>query len=125
MKNVKKDTIVFDEENCVPKMLDYLLQLKGEERKVGMKSFECGLQLNAHNGNGFETWRILKTLPSDRRAVDLIKNRKCINWLKLFKGYIQSKKMQVPQYLFFRYGMTHLSSSLKNLDKTFKTQKKI
>ena len=33
------------------------------------------------------------------------------------------KKKQIPQYLIFRCGMTHLNYSLKNLGKTFKLRK--
>ena len=43
----------------------------------------------------------------------------------VFNVYIQKKKIQFPQYLIFRYGMTHLSYSSKKLVKTFILQKKI
>ena len=45
--------------------------------------------------------------------------------LKVFNGYIEKNKKQIPQYLHFRCGMTHLNYSLKKLEKTFKLQKEL
>ena len=45
--------------------------------------------------------------------------------MKIFKCYIQNNKKQIPQYLIFRCGMTHLNYSLKKLGKTFKLQKEL
>ena len=44
--------------------------------------------------------------------------------MKVF-GYIDKNKKQIPQYLYFRCGMTHLNDSLKKLGKTFKLQKEL
>ena len=85
----KKDTIVFDGDNCVEKALDFCLKLKGDARKVNNKIVEYNLQMHAHNGSGFDTWIILNNLPCDRRIVgDIIKNGKGIISLKVFNGYI-------------------------------------
>ena len=118
----KKDTIVFDIDNCVEKGLDFCLKLKGEERKtVNNKSVEYNLQMHAHNGSGFDTWIILNNLPCDKHIVgDIIKNGKGIISLKIFNGFIEKNRKQIPQYLIFRCGMTHLNYSLKKLGKTFK-----
>ena len=45
----------------------------------------------------------------------------------MFNGYIQNKTntKQIPQYVHFRCGMTHLIYSLEKLDKTFKLQKEL
>ena len=99
--------------------------MKGEERKVKNKIVEYNLQLHAHNGSGFDTWMILNNLPCDKHIVAFIKNGKGIIELKVFNGYIQKNKKQIPQYLHFRCGMTHLNYSLKKLGKTFKLQKKL
>ena len=45
--------------------------------------------------------------------------------MKVFNGYIEKNKKQIPQNLHFRYGMTHLNYSLKNVGKTFKLQKEL
>ena len=123
----KKDTIVFDGDNCVEKALDFCLKIKGEERRtVNNKIVEYNLQMHAHNGSGFDTWIILNNLPCDRHIVgDIIKNGKGIISLKVFNGYIYNGKKQIPQYLIFRCGMTHLNYSLKKLGKTFKLQKEL
>ena len=120
-----KDTIAFDGDKCVEKALDFCLKLKGEERKVKNKIVEYSLQLHAHNGSGFDTWIILNNLPCDKHIVDVIKNGKCIIELKVLNGYIQKNNKQIPQYLHFRCGMTHLNYSLKKLGKTFKLQKEL
>ena len=119
-----KDTIVFAGEKCISNALDYLLKLKGEERKTANnKIVEYNLLLHAHNGSGFDTWIILNNLPCDRHIVgDIIKNGKGIIDLKVFNGLIYKNNKQIPQYLHFRCGMTHLNYSLKNLGKTFKYQ---
>ena len=36
----EKDTIVFNRDNCITKMLDYLLKLKGDEKKLGHRAVE-------------------------------------------------------------------------------------
>ena len=45
--------------------------------------------------------------------------------LKVFNGYIEKNKKQIPQYLHFRCGMTHLNYSLEKLGKTSKLQKEL
>ena len=127
LEKCRKDTIVFDGDDCIEKALDFCLKLKGEERKtVNNKVVEYNLQLHAHNGSGFDTWIILNNLPCDKHIVgDIIKNGKGIIFLKKFNEYIEKKSKQVPQYLIFRCGMTHLNYSLKKLGKTFKLQKEL
>ena len=87
--------------------------MKGEEYKDKKgKVLEYNLQLQAHSGFGFDTWIVLSNLSCDKRIVNLIKNGKAIIELKVFNGYIQSKTSvkQIPQYLHFRCGMTHLNN---------------
>ena len=83
------DTSSFEGDDCVGKPLDFLLEFKGEERRVDNKTVEYNLQLDAHNGSGFGTWIILDNLPCDKNIVDIIKNGKAIIFLKVFNGYIQ------------------------------------
>ena len=102
-----------------------MLKFKGEELKVNNKIFEYNLQLHAQNGSGFDTWIILNNLPCDKHIVNTNKNGKGIISMRIFNGYIQNNKKQIPQYLIFRCGMTHLNFSLKKLGKTFILQKEL
>ena len=45
--------------------------------------------------------------------------------MKIFNGLIYKNNKQIPQYLHFRCGMTHLNYSLKKLGKTFELPKKL
>ena len=45
--------------------------------------------------------------------------------MKIFNGYILNNKKQIPQFIIFRCGMTHLNYSLKKLGKTFELPKKL
>ena len=120
-----EDTIVFAGDNCFGNALDFCLKFKGEERKVKNKIVEYNLQMHAHNGSGFDTWITINYLPCDKHIVDIIKNGKGIIKLRVFNGLILKNNKQVPQYLPFRCGMTHLNYSLKNLGKTFKLPKDV
>ena len=64
--------MVFDEDNCVSDALDYLLKVKGEERKIKYKVVSYNLQLHAQNVSGFDTWIVLNNLPCDKHLVDNI-----------------------------------------------------
>ena len=100
--------------------------MKGEEYKDKKgKILDYNLQLHAHNGSGFDTWIVLNNLPCDKRIVNMIKDGKGIIEFKVFNGYIEKNKKQIPQFLHFRRGMTHLNCSLKILGKTFKLQKEL
>ena len=122
----KNDTIAFMGDDCINIALDYCLKLKGEERKVNNKIVEYNLQLHAHNGSGFDTWIILNNLRCDKHIVgDIVKNGKGIIEMKIFNGLIYKNNKQIPQYLHFRCGMTHLNYSLKKLGKTFELPKEL
>ena len=82
--------------------------------------------MHAHNGSGFDTWIILNNLPCDKHIVgDIIKNGKGIISLKVFNGYINKNNKQIPQYLIFRCGMTHLNYSFEKIGKTFNLQREL
>ena len=114
-----QDTIAFAGDKYINNVLDYCLKLKGEEYKKDDKVVENNLQMHAHNGSGFDTWIVLNNLDCDKRIVNVTKNGKRIIELKVFIGYIEKNKKQIPQYLHFRRGMTYLNYSLKKLGKTF------
>ena len=120
-----RDTISFEADNCIGNALAFLLKFKGEEQKVKNKIVDYNLQMHAHNGSGFDTWIVLNNLPCDKDNVNFIKNGKNIIELKVFNGLIHKNKKQIPQYLHFRCGMTHLNYSLKNLGKIFKLPKEL
>ena len=97
------DTIAFAGDNCIGNVLDFCLKFQREERKVKNKIVEYNLQLHAHNGSAFDTWRILNNLPCDKHIVsDIIKNGKEIISLKIFNGFIYNGRKQIPQYLTVR-----------------------
>ena len=125
LKKSIDDTIAFAGDNCINNALDFCLKLRGEERKVKNKIVDYNLQMHAHNGSGFDTWIILNSLPCDKHIVDINKNGKGIIELKVFNGLIYKNNKQIPQYLHFRCGMTHLNYSSKNLGKTFKLPKEL
>ena len=125
LKKSIDDTIAFAGDNCISNALDYLLKLKGEERKVKNKIVGYEIQLHAHNGSGFDTWVILNILRCDKHNVDIIKNGKGIISLKVFNGLIYENNKQIPQYLILRCGMTHLNYSFKKLGRTFKLPKEL
>ena len=119
------DTTAFAGDNCIGNALDFCLKLKGDERKVKNKNVEHNSQMHAHNGSGFDTWIVLNNLPCDKHIVDINKKRKGIIELKVFNCLIHKNNKQIPQYLHFRCGMTHLNYSLKKLGKTFKLPKEL
>ena len=51
---------------------------------------------------------------------DIVKNGNGIISLKIFNGYIEKNRKQIPQNLIFRCGMTLLNYSLEKLGKTFR-----
>ena len=109
----REDTIAFVGDYCVEEALDCCLKLIGEEYKdKKVKALEYNLQLHAHNGSGFDTWIVLNNLPCDESIGNVVKNGKVIIELKVFNGYIEKNKKQIPQNLHFRCGMTHLNYSL-------------
>ena len=101
LKKSIDDTIAFPGDNCISNALDYLLKLKGEERKVKNKVVEYNLQMHDHNGSGFDTWIILNNLPCDKHIVDIIKNGKVIIELKVFSGLIQKILNKFPNIFIF------------------------
>ena len=112
-------TLVFDGDDCIIKALNFFLKFKGGERNVKNQTLENNLQLHAHIGSGSDTWIILNIPPCDKHIVDIIGNGSIIS-LRVFNGYIENNKKQIPRYLIFRCGMTHLKYSSKKLGETFK-----
>ena len=87
--DVKKENFVFVGGKCIGNASDYLVKLKGDEKKIKHKIVDCNLQLHAHNGSEIDFWIFLNYLPCDKRLVDIIEIGKSIIFLKVFNGYIQ------------------------------------
>ena len=102
------------------KMLDYVLQYKGEPKRINNKIVKYNLYLIAHKGSGFDSYVVLNNLPQ-WRTVKLIKNRSVIVSLKKFNEYVDQNR-KIPQYVHLRCGLLHIKDSLKNIGKSYKLQ---
>ena len=118
------DCIVFGGTDCINEMLDHVLSVKGEAKKVNNKIFEYNLYLIAHNGSGFDSYVVLNNLPKWGSVVNLIKNRTGIVSLKIFNGYVDEKK-KIPQNDHFRCGRVHIKKSFKKIGESYKLQKNL
>ena len=114
------DWIVFRGLDNINKMLDYVLQYKGEPKRINNKIVKYNLYLIAHKGSGFDSYVVLNNL-LQWRTVKLIKNGSSIVSLKIFNGYVD-QIMKIPQYVHLRCGLLHIKDSLKNIGKSYKLQ---
>ena len=114
------DCIVFKGLDNINKMLDYVLQYKGEPKRINNKIVKYNLYLLAHKGSGFDSYVVLNNLPQ-WRTVKLIKNGSGIVSLKIFNGYVDQNKKN-PQYVHLSFGLLHIKDSLKNIGKSYKLQ---
>ena len=115
------DCIVFKGLDKINRMLDYVLQYKGEPKRINNKIVKYNLYLIAHKGSGFDSYVVLNNLPQWRTVVSLIKNGSGIVSLKIFNGYVDPVK-KIPQYVHLRCGLLHIKDSLKNIGKSYKLQ---
>ena len=60
------DCIVFKGLDNINKMLDYVLQFKGEAKRINNKIVKYNLYLIAHKGSGFDSYVVLNNLPQWR-----------------------------------------------------------
>ena len=114
------DCIVFKGLDNINKMLDYVLQFKGEPKRINNKIVKYNLYLIAHKKNGFDSYVVLNNLPQ-WRTVKLIKNGSGIVFLKIFNGHVDQNKKN-PQYVNLRCGLLHIKDSLKNIGRSYKLQ---
>ena len=108
----RKDCIVFKGADSINEMIDYVLQFKGEAKKVNSKVVKYNLYLLAHKASGVDGFVVLKNLPQWRTVVSLIKNGSSLVSLKVFSGHVHQKK-KIPQYVQFRFGLLHIKDSLR------------
>ena len=101
-------------------MLDYVLQFKGEPKRINIKIVKYNLYLIAHKGSGFDSFVVLNNLPQ-WKTVNLIKNGSGIVTLTIFNGFVDQNKKN-PQYVHFRCGILLIKDSLKNIGKSYKLQ---
>ena len=118
------DCIVFKGLDNINKMLDYVLQFKGEPKRINNKIVKYNLYLVAHKGSGLDSYVVLNNLPEWRTVVSLIKNGSGIVSLKIFIGYVDPVK-KIPQYVHFRCGLLHIKDSLENIGKSYKLQESL
>ena len=102
-------------------MLDYVLQYKGEPKRINNKIVKYNLYLIAHRGSGFDSYVVLNNLPQWRTVVSLIKDGSGIVSLKIFNGYVDPVK-KIPQYVHLSCGLLHIKDSLKNIGKSYELQ---
>ena len=89
----KEDTITFDGDNCVVKILAFCLKIKGDEYKDKKgKVLENNLKLHAHNGSGFDTWIVLNNLPCDKIIVNIKKTVKVLLKLRYSTDILRKTK---------------------------------
>ena len=111
------DCIVSKGLDNINKMLDYVLQNKGEPKRINNKTVKYNLYLIAHKGSGFDSYAVLNNLPQ-WRTFKLIKNGSGIVSLKIFNGYVDQNK-KIPQYVHLRCVLLHIKDSLKNIGKSY------
>ena len=104
-------------------MLDYVLQFKGEAKRINNKIVKYNLYLIAHKRSGFDSYVVLNNLPQ-WGTFKLIKNGSGIVSLKIFNGYVDPVK-EIPQYVHLRCGILHIKDSLKNIGKSYKLQESL
>ena len=96
------DFVVFKGLDNINKMSDYVLQFKGEPKRINNKVVKYNLHSTAHKGSGFDSFIVLNNLPQ-WRTFKLIKNGSGIVSLKIFNGYVDPVK-KIPQYVHLRCG---------------------
>ena len=105
----RKDCIVFKGTNSINEMLDYVLQFKGEAKRIITKIVKFNLYLLAHKGSGFDSYVVINNLPQWRTVVSLIKNGSRNVSLIIFNGYVYPVK-KIPQNVHYGCGLLHVSS---------------
>ena len=103
-------------------MLDYVLQFKGEAKRINNKIVELKLYLIAHKGSGFDSYVVLNNLPQWRTVVSLIKNGSGIVSVKIFNGVLDPVE-KIPQGVHFRCGLLHFKDSSKEKEKVINYKK--
>ena len=114
------DCIVFKRLDNINRMLDCVLQFKGEPKRINNKIVKYNIYSLAHRGSGFDSYVALYNLPQ-WRTVCLVKNGSGIVSLKVFNGYVDPVK-KIPQYVHFRCGLLHIKDSLNNIRKSYEIQ---
>ena len=74
----KRDTVAFHGTDCLSKLIEWLVTLKGEPRKLKFKIVQYQLQLIAHNGSAFDTYVVLNGSSNWHRIVNIVKMEKVL-----------------------------------------------
>ena len=79
-------------------MLDYVLQYKGEPKRINNKIVKYNLYFIAHKGSGFDSYVVLNNPPQWRTA-KLIKNGSGIVSHNIFNGYVDPLKKFLNMFI--------------------------
>ena len=69
-------------------MLDYVLHLKVETKKIKNEIGKHNFCLLAHKGSGFDSYVVLKILPQWSTVVSMMKNGAGVVSLKIFNRFV-------------------------------------
>ena len=98
-------------------MLDHVLQIKGEAKKVNIENVTYNFYILAHNGSGVDSYVVLNNLPQWRTVFGTIQNGSGIVSLKKMNGYVDQNNKN-PHYVQFRC----INNSLKKIGISYKLQ---
>ena len=110
----RKDCIVFKGTDSINEMLYYVLQFKGEAKKVSNKIVQNNIYILAHRGSVFDSYVFLNNLTQWRTVVSLIKDGLGIVSPKIFNSYVDQNK-KIPQYVHFSCGLLHIEDSIQKI----------
>ena len=100
----KKDTNIFDGTDGVSKILDWLVTLKGEPRRVKNENIEYDLRSIDHIDSAFNTYVVMNGLSNWQKIVNIIRIGNGIISLKNFNRIIKiSGNNYVPRHINFRF----------------------
>ena len=102
----RKHCIVFKETDSTNEMLDHVLQLKGEAKRLNNKTVKYNFYMLGHKGSGFDSYIVFNNLPQWPTIVSLIKNGSSIVSPKIFNGFIYQNK-RCLQNVLSRVGGVH------------------
>ena len=89
-------TVVMEDEDWFSRVFENLEIFKGETKWIKIKSnlenAEEKIKLNDHNGSIFDSWNILKVLPTWCRTFDATKTARALNTAKVFNIFCDVKK---------------------------------
>ena len=99
-------------------MLDYVLQFKGEAKKLIIKLLKIIYTYVLIKDQDLIVMLFMNNLPQWRTVVSLIQNGLGIVSLKIFNVYVDQNK-RISQYVHFGCGLLHIKDSLKKIGRNY------